>query len=401
MSEANLLKMNLEYWIAWRYLVTKRKEKFLGLISIIAILGVVVGVAALMVVIAVMSGFSQDLRDKIVGNYSHITITAESGIEDEEALIGQLRSISQIRGISVFIDGQALVRTSQRLFGVKVRGIDPKTISQVNKIEEYLIEGDVLNLDSQGAVVGKELARFLGLQLADRLSLQASKEKIYDLKVDGIFSSGMYEYDSELVFLHINQAKQMFKLRNASGIAITLNNLDKTALVKDEIQRILGYNYYVRTWIEANQNFFAALKLEKVTMFIILSLIVLVAAFNIASTLIVMVVQKTRDIGILKALGMTRRRIRRIFAYEGLTIGIIGITLGAWLGWLICFLLKRYQFIKLPADIYYLDHLPVSLSLWPDVFLIIIAALIITVLSTIYPALRAGRLRPVEALRYE
>ena len=394
--------MNLEYWIAWRYLVTKRKEKFLGLISIIAILGVVVGVAALMIVIGVMSGFSQDLRDKIVGNYSHITITADSGIEDPEAVIGKLMSISsQIQGISPFVDGQALVRADERVFGVKIRGIDPKTISQVNKIDEYLIEGDILNLDPKGAILGKEMARFLGLQLGDRLSLQASKEKIYDLKVEGIFSSGMYEYDSELVLLHIDQAKQMFKLRNPSGIAITLNNLDKAALMKDDIQQMLGYSYYVSTWIEANQSFFAALKLEKVTMFIILSLIVLVAAFNIASTLIVMVVQKTKDIGILKALGMTRRRIRRIFTYEGLTIGIIGIALGTCLGWFICFLLKRYQFIKLPADIYYLDHLPVSLSFWPDVALIVAAALVITVLSTIYPALRAGRLKPVEALRYE
>jgi len=393
--------MNLEYWIAWRYLVTKRKEKFLGLISIIAILGVVVGVAALMVVTAVMSGFSKDLRDKIIGNYSHLAISAESGIENPQAVINQLKAIEEIQGASVFVDGQALVRQDKKIFGVKLRGIDPESISQVNKINDYLIYGELSGLDTQGVIVGKELARFLGLDLNSTLSLQASPKKIHDLKVRGIFSSGMYEYDTELVFLHTDKVKEMLGLSNVTGIAIRLDNLDKAPAVKEKIQNLLGYSYYIRTWMEANQNFFAALKLEKITMFIILSLVVLVAAFNIISTLIVMAVQKTKDIGILKAIGMSRKRVSRIFTYEGMIIGFIGILLGIATGGLLCFLLKRYQFVKLPADIYYLDRLPVSLSLWPDLTLIIAAALVITILSTIYPALRAGRLKPVEALRYE
>lgn len=393
--------MSLEYWIAWRYLVTKRREKFLGLISIIAILGVVVGVAALMVVTAVMSGFSQDLRDKIIGNFSHLTISTDSGIENPQAIIGQLKSIPEIQGASPFINGQVLLRQGKTIFGVKIRGIEPGSIDEVSKIKDYLIYGNISELDSQGVIVGKELARFLGLHLGSSLSLQTAKHKIDNFTVKGIFSSGMYEYDTELVFLHLDQAKKMFRLKNPAGIAIKLDNLDKTNAVKEKIQHLLGHRYYIRTWMEANQSFFAALKLEKITMFIILSLIVMVAAFNIASTLIVMVVEKTKDIGILKAIGMSRKRISRIFTYEGLTIGFTGTVLGVTLGWLLCFLLKRYQFIKLPADIYYLDRLPVSLSLWPDVTLIVVAALIITVLSTIYPAWRAGRLKPVEALRYE
>jgi len=265
--------------------------------------------------------------------------------------------------------------------------------------------------------VGKELARFLDLDLNSSLSLQSTLGRIHNLTVKGIFASGMYEYDTELIFLHLDKAREMFGLSNVSGIAIRLNNLDQAPMVKEKIQNLIGFTqlekatrerssltgftYHIRTWMEANQNFFAALKLEKVTMFIILCLIVLVAAFNIVSTLIVMVVQKSKDIGILKAIGMSQRRIRGIFTYEGLTIGLIGIALGVTLGWLLCFLLEKYQFVKLPADIYYLDHLPVSLSFWPDVALIIISALVITVLSTIYPAMRAGRLKPVEALRYE
>jgi lipoprotein-releasing system permease protein len=394
--------MSLEYWIAWRYIITKRKEKFLGLISAIAILGVVVGVAALMVVTAVMSGFSQDLRNKIIGNYSHLTVTAESGIENPQAIISQLKSIPEIQGASPFISGQALVREGENIFGVKIRGIDPGTVAQVGKLNDYLIYGSLAQLDSEGVIVGKELARFLGLDVGGSLRLQVSPRKIHNLKVEGIFSSGMYEYDSELVFLHIDKVKEMLGTGSVTGLAVKLSDLDLTQAVKSKIQNLLGYYpYQIRTWMEANQNFFAALKLEKITMFIILCLIVLVAAFNIISTLIVMVVQKTKDIGILKAIGMSRRRIRRIFIFEGLTIGLIGITLGLGLGWLLCFLLEKYQFVKLPADIYYLDHLPVSLNLWPDVALIISAALAITVLSTIYPALHAGRMHPVDALRYE
>lgn len=393
--------MNLEYWIAWRYLITKRKEKFLGLISIIAILGVVVGVAALMVVIAVMSGFSQDLRDKIIGNFSHLSISTHSGIEYPQAIINQLKSIPEIKAASPFVDGQALLHHGERIFGIKIRGIDPGSIAGVNKLKNYLIYGDISQVDTQGVIVGNELAKLLGLDLGGSLSLQASPGKIHNLTVKGIFSSGMYEYDTELIFLHLDKAKEMLGLSNATGIAIKLNNLNQALVVKEKIKNLLGYPYQVKTWMEANQNFFAAIKLEKITMFIILCLIVLVAAFNIVSTLIVMVVQKTKDIGILKAIGMSRQRIRRIFTYEGLAIGFIGTALGIAVGWLLCFLLKRYQFVKLPADIYYLDRLPVSLSFWPDVALIIIAALVITVLSTIYPAMRAGRLKPVEALRYE
>ncbi|MFH1507028.1 MAG: FtsX-like permease family protein [Candidatus Omnitrophota bacterium] len=393
--------MNLEWWIAWRYLVTKRKEKFLSLISIIAISGVVVGVAALIVVTAVMSGFSQDLRNKIIGNFAHITISAEGGIENPWAVINQLWPIEEIQGASPFVEGQALVRQEKRIFGVKTRGIDPRTVSQVSNIDDYLILGDLKQLDSEGVIVGKELARFLGLGLGSKLSLQVDPRKVHNFTVKGIFSSGMYEYDTELVFLHLNKAKEMLGLSNISGIAVKLNNLDEAVRVKEKIRNLLGYSYFIRTWTELNANFFAALKLEKVAMFVILCLIVLVAAFNIISTLIVMVVQKTKDIGILKALGMSRQRIRGIFTYEGLVIGFIGTGLGIAFGWLLCVLLEKYQFIKLPADIYYLDHLPVSLALWPDLSLIIIAALIITVLSTIYPALRAGRLDPVEALRYE
>ncbi|MBU0548894.1 MAG: ABC transporter permease [Candidatus Omnitrophica bacterium] len=316
------------------------------MISIIAISGVVVGVAALIVVTAVMSGFSQDLRNKIIGNFAHITISAEGGIENPWAVINQLWPIEEIQGASPFVEGQALVRQEKRIFGVKTRGIDPRTVSQVSNIDDYLILGDLKQLDSEGVIVGKELARFLGLGLGSKLSLQVDPRKVHNFTVKGIFSSGMYEYDTELVFLHLNKAKEMLGLSNISGIAVKLNNLDEAVRVKEKIRNLLGYSYFIRTWTELNANFFAALKLEKVAMFVILCLIVLVAAFNIISTLIVMVVQKTKDIGILKALGMSKKRIRVIFTYEGLVIGFIGTGLGIAFGWLLCALLEKYQFIK-------------------------------------------------------
>jgi lipoprotein-releasing system permease protein len=212
----------------------------------------------------------------------------------------------------------------------------------------------------------------------------------------------MYDYDMNLVFTHLKTAQEILGLNNeVSAVAVKLDNLYLADKVRQELAVILGFDYSFKTWMESNQNFFAALKLEKFTMFIILTLIILVASFNIISTLIVMVIEKTKDIGILKAIGMNSHTIRKIFTYEGLLIGTLGILLGASGGIGLCGLLKKYQFIKLPQDIYYIDKLPVSIELWPDIVLIILASLAITLISTIYPANKAARLSPVEALRYE
>jgi len=212
----------------------------------------------------------------------------------------------------------------------------------------------------------------------------------------------MYDYDMNLAFVNLKSAQDILGLPDqVTAIAIRLDNLYLADKVKQDLANALGFDYILKTWMEANQNFFAALKLEKLTMFVILTLIVLVASFNIVSTLIVMVVEKTKDIGILKALGMASSNIRRIFTYEGLIIGILGIFFGTLGGVALCGLLKKYRFIKLPQDIYYIDRLPVSIELWPDIVLIIIAAMLIVLASTIYPALKASQLKPVEALRYE
>jgi len=396
--------MKTELFISWRYLITKRKEKFISLISIISVLGIAIGVMALIVVIAVMTGFDKDLRDKIVGNYSHITITSFKGIDAQEydKILEKISANPQIKGISPYVQGQVLIKEGNRVFAVGLKGINPNTESSVTKIKKYVAVGNMDDLGQNKVIIGKELALYLGLGINSDIVTYSPFGKERNLKVIGIFNSGMYDYDLNLIFTDLKTAQDILGLNNKfSAIAIKLDNLNLADKVRDQLSNVLGLDYNLKTWMEANQNFFAALKLEKLTMFIILTLIILVASFNIISTLVVMVVEKTRDIGILKAIGMTSVRIRNIFTYEGLIIGSLGTFSGAVGGIVLCGLLKKYQFIKLPQDIYYIDKLPVSIEFWPDIALIILAAIAITLISTIYPASKAAKLKPVEALRYE
>jgi len=396
--------MKTELFISWRYLVTKRKEKFISLISVISVLGIAIGVAALIIVIAVMTGFDQDLREKIVGNYSHITLTGYKAIDGPEldSILKKVKLNPHIQGVSPYIQGQILIKEGVKYFALGLKGIDPDTESQVTKIKQYVISGDINNLGEDGVMVGKELASIFGFKKGSYFTIYSPLGKQHKLRVAGIFSSGMYEYDMNLMFSNLKLAQDILGLPNqVSAVSIKLDNLYMADKVKDELSASLGFNYNLKTWMEANQNFFAALKLEKLTMFIILTLIILVASFNIISTLIVMVVEKTKDIGILKAMGMSSANIRKIFTYEGFIIGTLGILCGTSGGLILCFLLKKYQFIKLPQDIYYIDRLPVSIELWPDITLIVLAAMFIVLVATIYPASKASSLKPVEALIYE
>lgn len=395
--------MKTELFISWRYLMTKRKEKFISLISIISILGVAIGVAALIVVIAVMTGFDKDLRDKIIGNYSHITVYGYQGIEAKEYPAIREKIIAQpdVVGISPYIQGQVLVNEGGKYFAVGIKGIEPRTEAEVTRLAKYVTSGNIDNLTVGTVILGRELASYLGLRLNSALQVNSPSGKPYTLKVVGISSSGMYDYDMNLVFTNIKTAQDILGLGDKlSAISIKLDNLYSADKVRDRLAAVLGYNFNLKTWVETNRNFFAALKLEKLTMFIILTLIILVASFNIISTLIVMVVEKTKDIGILKALGMNSSGIRRIFTYQGLIIGVIGTSLGTAIGIGLCGLLKKYQFVKLPQDIYYIDKLPVSID-WLDITLIVAAAMLIALFSTVYPSHKAAGLKTVEALRYE
>ncbi|HAH22009.1 MAG: hypothetical protein A2Y00_07930 [Omnitrophica WOR_2 bacterium GWF2_43_52] len=392
--------MKAIFWIAWRYLWAGKGKRFISLISVISILGVAIGVAALIVVLAVMSGFDKDLKEKIVGNYSHIVIDGASAIGDYMMLLEKINAVNHVTASSPFIQTQALLQTHELTRGIVVRGIDLGLESKVTDLKNYL---SAQNYDLEGGVfIGKELRYLLGLELNDAITLINPKGKKAVLEVKGFFNSGMYDYDTNVIFVDLARAQGIFEFdKTVSGISVKVDKLFMADRVKHDLEKMLGPYFYVRTWTERNKNFFAALQLEKITMFIILTLIVLVAAFNIISMLVVMVTEKTKDIGILKAVGMNASRIRALFTLEGLFIGCFGILLGTTLGVSLCLMLKKYQFIKLPADIYYLDRLPVSLVLWPDVGMVLLAALCISLISTIYPAKKAAGLNPVEALRYE
>jgi len=396
--------MHSELFISWRYLATKRKEKFIRLISIISISGIAIGVAALIVVIGVMTGFDKDLRDKIIGNYSHITVSNYKGIDaaEYESLSKKIFTNAHVQGISPYAQGQMLIKENNRLFAVGIKGIRPDKEATVTKIRQYMTAGNFDNLGLDEVILGRELAFYLGASVGSSITIYSPASKQYTLKVAGIFTSGMYDYDMNLVFTRLDTAQNILGMgERISAIAVKLDNVYLADAVRKELIPVLDRDYDLKTWSEANANFFAALKLEKFTMFLILTLIVLVAAFNIASTLIVMVVEKTKDIGILKALGMTEGAVRRIFSYEGMIIGSLGTIFGTLVGLTLCALLKKYQFIKLPQDIYYIDRLPVSIQVWPDIILIVLAAMFIILVSTIYPAAKAARLKPVDALRYE
>lgn len=396
--------MSTEFFISLRYLLTKRKEKFLSLISFISVAGVAIGVTALIVVIAVMTGFGRDLRERIVGNYSHLTVSAYQpiGYGDYEAIESRIRTNRHVVAVSPFIQGQVLVEQDGKYMALGLKGVEPQKERRVTRIGELVVKGSFDSLVPGTVIVGKELASLYGVAVGSELRLITPKGERTSLKVAGVFSSGMYDYDLNLLIVHLKTAQRLLAMDSTiSAVSVKLDDIYNAPKVKKELEGVVGYEYFIRTWIEANANFFAALKLEKLTMFLILTLIILVASFNVVSTLIVMVVEKTKDIGILKSLGMNSASIRRIFTCEGLIIGLSGTLLGTVGGVVLCFLLKKYHFIKLPADVYYIDTIPVALTLWPDLVLIVGAALAITLVATVYPAAKAAQLKPVEALRYE
>lgn len=409
--------MQFELFVSLRYLLARRKQAFISVISLISVLGVAIGVASLIVVLGVMNGFSENLRDKILGINSHLIVgSVKQTIENYDGLVDKSLKLDGIAAATPFIYYEVMLSTPTGVKGVVLRGIDPDTAGQVLSVERDLVSGSLKNLgepaDTPGIVIGKELAARLGLTMGSRVSLLAPSgkksaagfsPKILFFNVVGIFNSGMYEYDSSLVFVSIPEAQKILGFEGdvVTGIEYRVTDIDAVQQTGELLVRALGgFPLYSRNWIEMNQNLFAALKLEKTAMAVILTMIVLVGSFSIITTLVMMVMEKTKDIAVLMALGATPTQIRNIFILQGSLIGAVGTSIGFGLGLAICSLLKKYQFIKLPADVYYLDHLPVKTELL-DMSLIAVAAMILCFLATLYPARQAAGMHPTEALRYE
>lgn len=418
--------MTFEWMVGVRYLMAKRKQAFISVITAISILGVAVGVMAMIVVLAVMSGFEHDLREKILGTNAHaVVLKYGGGVEDYQDVAAKVETVKGVVAATPFIFSQAMLTTDINVIGAVVRGVDVHTLDRVTNLKRYMAEGSLDNLlnppkDLQdksptpvtlpGVVIGKELSKNIGAFYGDIMTIVSPTgtftpggmgPKLKRFRVVGIFNSGMYEYDSSLAYISLAEAQRFFEVGDkVTGLELRVDNVERADSVAVDVRKVLGYPFYTRDWMDLNRNLFAALKLEKVVMAIILVLIILVAAFNIVSTLTMVVMEKGKDIAILKSMGASAKSVLRIFLIDGLIIGSVGTVLGLVSGYGLCFLLQKYQFIKLPSDIYYISSLPVRTSVL-DFVLVSGAAVLISLLATIYPAYRASKLNPVEAIRFE
>ncbi len=412
--------LTFELFIALRYLFSKRRQTFIYIISIMSILGVALGVGALVVVLGVYNGFTTDIRDKILGANAHAIVMSyiPGSLDHSEQIMQKILATPDVIGATPFLYTEVMLSSPNGVKGLVLRGIDTNTAPEVLSILRNMQSGSIAGLvqsDTKskipGIIIGAELAKRLSLGVNSRVNLlSASGQKstagftptIKPFKVVGIFKTGMFEYDASLGFVTLPAARSILGLpeNRISGIEITVEDLYAADKVAAEISTELGSPYYVRHWMEMNANLFAALELEKVGMFILLAMVVLIGSFSIVTTLVMLVMEKTRDIAILMSMGATRSMIRNIFMLQGTIIGIVGTALGYVLGISLALLLKRYQFIKLPKGVYTIDHLPILLT-WSDTLLVGASAMLLCFLATIYPARQAARLEPAEALRYE
>ncbi|MBN2418623.1 MAG: lipoprotein-releasing ABC transporter permease subunit [Deltaproteobacteria bacterium] len=409
--------MLFELFLSLRYLRAKRKQAFISVISLISIVGVTVGIMALIVVLSVMNGFRKELISKSLGITPHIRIQSYTGsIEDYDRLMEEVKSVDGVIETSAAIFKEAGV-TASYTTGVYLSGINPETINRVTDINSMMMKGDISSLDKTdedlpGIILGNELAKTQEVDTGDTLTvISPAAARLTPLgriprrqkfRVTGIFSSGLYEYDVRLAFVSFHEAQKLFGIEGrANQVNVKVNNAEKSFVISSRIRNMLGSEYWVQDWTAANRSILDALKLEKHTMFVILAMIVMVGALNIISGLVMTVIEKSRDIAILRTMGATKKSIMTVFMIQGLFVGIVGTLAGVGLGLGICYLLKTYLHIPIPvSDVYPVTNLPVLVD-WADVMVVVTAGLFLSFLTTIYPSWHASRLNPVETLRYE
>ncbi|MDZ4803438.1 MAG: FtsX-like permease family protein [Candidatus Eisenbacteria bacterium] len=415
--------MRYEFWIAGRYLRSKKRTGFVSLITWISIGGVALGVVALVVVLSMVNGFEEEVRSRIVGTNAHLILLSygESGMTDHQRVRDDVVSIPGVIGSAPFVYGKALLSAGGQSDGVIVKGVslaaERNVTTVADHIEPPLADFPIRPTDPDsarnwlpGLVLGRHIAETMRVGVGDIILVASPFEgratplgvipRVRKFRLLGVFNSGLYEYDSSLAYVSLEEAQRFYDLGKAvTGIELKIEDMYAAASYEEKVlERLGGYPYRINTWIELNQNLFAWMKWEKLGMAILLFTIVIVAAFNIVSAQIMLVLEKRREIGILKSMGATRAEIMLIFMAEGLVIGGAGTLAGSVLGYALAFFLDRYHLISLPGDIYFLETLPMKIH-WPDGVAITLLTLALCFLATIYPSWKAARLDPVEAIR--
>ncbi len=406
--------MKFEFFVALRYLRARRKQVVISFISLISVLGIMTGVAALIIVLSLYSGMTQDIQNKILGATAHVTVMSRdsSGIADYQAVARRLKSLPDVRQVSPAIFVQGLVSSGGFSSGIVLKGVDPKQESRI--IDPYITMkwGRLAALTGgRNIVLGEQIARHLRVVPGSTVTVIVPQgtltpmglvPRIHRFRVVGVFETGLFDLDNNWAFLSLDQARRLAGLPpgTVQSLELRIRDIYNVTAVQDEISGMFGQVVATQNWIETNRPLFSALKLEKWGMFLAIGLIVMVAALNIITTLIMMVMEKSRDIAILRAMGATVRQIRRIFVWQGLVIGLVGTLLGAGLGVGLSLASDRYHWFHLDAQVYMIPYLPFRVSPW-DVLMVSASALLISFLATLYPSRQAARIDPVEAIRYE
>jgi lipoprotein-releasing system permease protein len=404
-----------ELHIALRYLLAKRKLAPISVVSLFSTVGVAVGVMAVIIALAMMTGLQQELRDRILGSSPHIYVWKTTGIDDARAEADKLRQIPHVVGAAPAIVGQGLLSAAQETMPVQIKGIDPVLEQQVTDLRQAMRSGSIEALTPSadgkpdGILLGTDLAAKLNVKVGDDVSLLTPQGTLSPMgmlprarrmRVAGIFSLGLFEFDSTYGYVSIDVAKRLLGKDRVDHIQLRVDDIMRAPQIADSIPVRLGDKYIKQDWADMQKSLFSALLLEKIAVSLAIGLIVVVAALNIVSSLILLVMEKNRDIAILKTMGAGARSVTAIFVMEGLIIGMVGTTVGAALGYTLSTVLDRYKLIRVPMDVYQVSHLPFTV-LPRDFAFVVVAAVIVCFLATIYPSRQAARLDPAQALRYE
>jgi len=409
--------MSYEFFIARRYLASKKKTGMVSVFTFISIAGILIGVAALIFVLSMMNGFEKEVRTRIIGTVAHINIFSakENSFSDYQTLIDKLSDEKQVKAVAPFVYSKVAISSKYETDGIIIRGILPEEEEKVTDLKKNLVAGSFeLERDVPSGLakilLGATLADQLNVRIGDTLVVYSlSKEnlslgatpKVAKFKVGGIFETGMFEYDSALGYILLSEAQKFFNLGNSvSGLEVRIENFYQAQEVAKKLEQKIGPKFMAVDWMRMHKNLFSWMSLEKYAMFLALSLIVAVAAFNIISTLIMIVLEKKKEIGILKSLGATSQSIMKIFMLKGLVVGSVGTVLGIGVGFALCWLQRTFDIISLPAEIYFISSLPVDMRVL-DFALVGLASVTIAFLATIYPSRKAAGLNPVEAIRFE